>query len=145
MSDSGDAVARQVPGELDKQSPDRGPRSRRHAVWLDQADMEATRQRLASTLDKLKGGREPENIASRQVIEVKAFYHRQVRCNARRPGPRGTVGVVVAIIVVRRTWSPDHRLMLPIKLLHDRVLSRRGDRGTPFFRRHPSPCDRLGG
>ncbi len=106
MSDSGDAVVRTGSSELDKQKP-------REAVVTAQpaprsmaeieADMEATRQRLANTLDELKVAASPKNIASRQVTKVKAFYTDEYGA-VRVDRVAGTVGVVVAIIVVRRTW-----------------------------------------
>lgn len=106
MPDSGDAVVRAGSSELDKQKPREAvvkaqpaPRS----IADIEADMDATRQRLAGTLEDLKVAASPKNIVNRQVVKVKAFYTDEYGA-VRVDRVAGTVAVVVSIVVVRRTW-----------------------------------------
>ena len=68
-----------------------------------EADMEATRKRLSATLDDLKVATKPANLFRKQVDNVKAFYVDDYG-GLRVERVAATVGVVVALVVVRRTW-----------------------------------------
>lgn len=68
-----------------------------------ESDMDATRARLAATLDDLKVATKPKNIVNRQVARVRAFYVDEYGA-IRVDHVAGTVGVVVSLIVVRKVW-----------------------------------------
>jgi hypothetical protein len=106
MPESGDAIVRAGSSEVDTQKPREAvvkaqpaPRS----IADIESDMAATRQRLAGTLEELKIAASPKNIVNRQVDKVKTFYIDEYGA-VRVDRVAGTVGVVVAVIVVRRTW-----------------------------------------
>jgi hypothetical protein len=107
MSDSSDAVVRAGSAQVDKKpsaevvkgEPQPAPRSMAEI----ESDMDATRARLAETLDELKVAASPKNIANRQVQKVKDFYVDDYGA-VRIDHVAITVGVVVGLIVVRRTW-----------------------------------------
>ena len=69
-----------------------------------ETDMEATRARLAQTLDELKVATKPKNIAARQVQKVKDFYVDDQGA-VRIDHVAATVGVVVSVVVVRKVWK----------------------------------------
>ncbi len=69
-----------------------------------ESDMDATRARLAQTLEELKVAANPKNIADRQARKVKAFYVDEYGA-VRVDHVAMTVGVVVSVIVARRVWK----------------------------------------
>lgn len=83
--------------DSDKAKPAKPPRT----MAQIEADMDATRERLASTINQLQTELKPGNLARRQVAKVKAFYVDEY--GAVRPERvAGTVGVVVVGVVVIR-------------------------------------------
>lgn len=69
-----------------------------------EADMEATRERLAATVGQLQEALSPKNIAHRQLEKVKGFYVDEY--GAVRPeSVAKTVGVVVATVVVVKVFK----------------------------------------
>lgn len=108
MSDSSDVV-RSAASELDDHSsPEvvvKGQAQPAPRSMADiESDMDATRARLAQTLDELKVATQPKNIVNRQVQKVKAFYVDDQGA-VRVDHVAGTVGVVVGLIVVRKAWK----------------------------------------
>ncbi len=107
MSDASDAVVPAVAAEVEnKQSPEvvKGePQPVQRSVAEIESDMDATRARLAETLNDLKVATQPKNIINRQVEKVKDFYVDEYGA-VRIDHVAVTVGVVVGLIVVRRTW-----------------------------------------
>lgn len=107
MSDSSDAVVRAGSAEVGKKhspevvkgEPQPAPRS----IAEIESDMDATRARLAQTLEELKVAANPRNVANRQMQKVKEFYVDDYGA-VRVDHVAITVGVVVGLIVVRRTW-----------------------------------------
>ena len=69
-----------------------------------ESEMDATRARLAETLDELKYATAPKNIVNRQVHKVKAFYVDDYGA-VRIDHVAATVGVVVTVVVVRKVWK----------------------------------------
>ena len=74
-----------------------------------EAEMEATRERLADTIDQLVYRASPKTIAKREVASVKGYF-----VDARTGQPRttnilkvagGVLGVVVLFAVVRKVAS----------------------------------------
>jgi hypothetical protein len=74
-----------------------------------EAEMEATRERLAGTIDQLVYRASPKTIARREITSVKGYF-----VDLRTGQPRttnilkvvgGVVGVVVLFAVVRRVAS----------------------------------------
>ena len=71
-----------------------------------EAEIEATRERLAVTIDQLLYRSSPKTIASREVAQIKGHY-----VDAASGEPRtdnilrtvgGVVGVIVLLVVIRR-------------------------------------------
>jgi ElaB/YqjD/DUF883 family membrane-anchored ribosome-binding protein len=108
MSDSPDAILPASVSDLEKkQAPEvvKGTAQPAPRSLADiESDMEATRARLANTLDELKVATNPKNIADRQVRKVKEFYVDEYGA-VRVDHVAMTVGVVVGMIVVRRVWK----------------------------------------
>lgn len=69
-----------------------------------EAEMDATRARLATTLDELKYATAPKNVIHRQAQKVKSFYVDDYGA-VRIDHVAATVGVVVSVIVVRKVWK----------------------------------------
>ena len=69
-----------------------------------ESEMDATRARLAETLDELKYATAPKNIINRQVSRVKSFYVDDYGA-VRVDHVAATVGVVVTVVVVRKVWK----------------------------------------
>jgi hypothetical protein len=74
-----------------------------------EAEMEATRERLADTIDQLVHRASPKTIARREVASVKAYF-----VDAQTGQPRttnilkvagGVLGVVALFVVVRQVAS----------------------------------------
>jgi hypothetical protein len=74
-----------------------------------EAEMEATRERLAGTIDQLVDRASPKTIVRREITSVKGFF-----VDLRTGQPRtdnilkvvgGVVGVVMLLAVVRRVAS----------------------------------------
>ena len=74
-----------------------------------EAEMEATRERLADTIDQLVYRASPKTIAKREVASVKGYF-----VDARTGQPRtinilkvagGVLGVVTLFVVVRKVAS----------------------------------------
>ena len=124
MSDASDAVVPVAPTGVEKKpSPEvvkgqpQPVQARRRRLQLD---MQATRARLAAMLVSSKVAAQPKTIRP-PGREGEGLLRRRVRCRAHRPRRhhrrRG-----------RRRHRPathveaGHQLMVPIKLLHDRVL-----------------------
>jgi hypothetical protein len=107
MSDSSDAVVRTGSAELEKKpSPEvvKGePQPVARSMAEIESDMEATRARLAQTLDELKVATQPKNIVNRQVQKVKDYYTDDYG-GLRVDRVVVTAGVVVGTIVVIKTW-----------------------------------------
>lgn len=107
MPDSSDAILPTGPADLDKNKPEvvKGTAQPAPRSLADiESDMDATRARLAATLDELKVATSPKNIADRQVRRVKAFYVDEYGA-VRVDHVAATVGVVVGLIVVRKVWK----------------------------------------
>lgn len=69
------------------------------------ADIEATRNRLASTIDQIVDRANPKNVARRGVESVKAKFvapDGSVRMETVGPVAGGLVGFVVLVVVLRR-------------------------------------------
>ena len=69
------------------------------------AEIEVTRDRLASTIDQIVDRANPKNIARRGLESVKARFvapDGSVRMGTAGPVAGGVVGVVVLIVVLRR-------------------------------------------
>lgn len=69
------------------------------------ADIEATRDRLATTIDQIVDRANPKNIARRGVENVKARFvapDGSVRMETVAPVAGAVVGVLVLIVVLRR-------------------------------------------
>ena len=88
-------------------SSDSAPKPDGSAPSLTQveADIEATRERLAQSIDELLERTSPKNVVRREVAQVKAFFVDP------QGGPRtenilkvvaGVVGVVGVVVVIRR-------------------------------------------
>ena len=107
MSDASDAVVPSVAAEVEKkQSPEvvKGePQPVQRSVAEIESDMDATRARLADTLNELKVATQPKNILHRQTQKVKDFYVDEYG-GVRIDHVAITVGVVVGVIVLRKTW-----------------------------------------
>ncbi|MFN8183128.1 MAG: DUF3618 domain-containing protein [Candidatus Nanopelagicales bacterium] len=107
MSDASDAVVPAAPTGVDKKpSPEvvKGqPQPAERSIAEIESDMEATRARLAVTLEELKVAAQPKTILNRQAEKVKSFYVDEYGA-VRIDHVAITVGVVVGLIVVRRTW-----------------------------------------
>jgi hypothetical protein len=68
-------------------------------------EMEATRQRLASTIDQLAYRAKPSTIASRQVADIKAYFvapDGSPRTDNILKVAGGVVGVVAAMVLLRK-------------------------------------------
>jgi hypothetical protein len=74
-----------------------------------EAEMEATRERLADTIDQLVHRASPKTIARREAASIKGYF-----VDAQTGQPRttnilkvagGVLGVVVLLVVVRRVAS----------------------------------------
>lgn len=107
MSESPDAILPAGSAELDKKKPEvvKGTAQPAPRSLADiESDMDATRARLAATLDELKDVASPKNIADRQVRKVKAFYVDEYGA-VRVDHVAITVGAVVGLIVVRKVWK----------------------------------------
>ena len=79
-------------------SPDR-------SLSAAEADIEATRERLAQTIDELLERTSPRNVVRRQVAEVKAFFvdpQGNPRTDNILKVAGGVVGVVGVIVVIRK-------------------------------------------
>lgn len=98
MADSSD-TERTPTAEVVKGTVQPAPRS----LADIESDMDATRNRLAATLEELKVATKPANIVHRQVERVRAFYVDDYGA-VRIDHVAGTVGVVVGLIVVRKVW-----------------------------------------
>jgi hypothetical protein len=74
-----------------------------------EADMEATRERLADTIDQLVHRASPKTIAQREVASVKGYFVDQQTGQPRTTNilkvAGGVIGVVVLFAVVRRVAS----------------------------------------
>jgi hypothetical protein len=106
MSDASDAVVPAVAEVEKKQSPEvlKGePQPVMRSVADIESDMDATRARLAETLSELKVATQPKNIMNRQTQKVKDFYVDEYGA-VRIDHVAITVGVVVGVIVLRKTW-----------------------------------------
>jgi len=72
-------------------------------------DIEATRQRLATTIDELLYRTHPKTIAGREVAQVKGYYVDAETGEPRTDNILKTVGVVVGsvvlVLVVRKLAS----------------------------------------
>ena len=64
------------------------------------ADIEATRERLASTIDQLMHRASPKTIVSREVADVKSFFVDPLTGEPRTENILKVVGGVVGTIVV---------------------------------------------
>lgn len=108
MSDSADAIVRAESPESKKKTAEvvKGEPAPRSLAEIE-SDMDATRARLAKTLDELKVAAKPKNIANRQVQKVKEFYTDEYGA-VRVERVAGTVAVVVTVLVIRRTWKRRH-------------------------------------
>jgi len=101
-----DAVVPAGSTEAKKKSPAvvKGePQPAQRSLAEIESDMDATRARLAQTLTELKVATSPKNILNKQAEKVKAFYVDEYGA-VRVDHVAITVGVVVGVIVVRRTW-----------------------------------------
>ena len=70
-----------------------------------EADIEATRERLAQTIDELLERTSPRNVVRRQVAEVKAYFvdpQGNPRTDNILKVAGGVVGVVGIIVVIRK-------------------------------------------
>ncbi|HRY10646.1 MAG: DUF3618 domain-containing protein [Actinobacteria bacterium] len=106
MSDASDAVVPAVAAEVEKKAPEvvKGePQPVQRSVADIESDMDATRARLAGTLNDLKVATQPKNILNRQTQKVKDFYVDEYGA-VRIDHVAITVGVVVGVIVLRKTW-----------------------------------------
>ncbi|TXH41112.1 MAG: DUF3618 domain-containing protein [Actinobacteria bacterium] len=107
MSDASDSVVPAVAAEVEKKpSPEvvKGePQPVQRSVAEIESDMDATRARLAETLNDLKVATQPKNILHRQTQKVKDFYVDEYGA-VRIDHVAITVGVVVGVIVLRKTW-----------------------------------------
>ncbi|MBK6762671.1 MAG: DUF3618 domain-containing protein [Micrococcales bacterium] len=107
MSDASDAVVPVAPTGVEKKpSPEvvKGqPQPVQRSIAEIESDMEATRARLAATLGELKVAAQPKTILNRQAEKVKGFYVDEYGA-VRIDHVAITVGVVVGVIVLRRTW-----------------------------------------
>ena len=84
--------------EADSKQQDRGPDSIEH-------DMEATRARLAATIDQLAYRASPKTIVKREVASMKAHFvdvHGNPRTDNILKVTGAVVGFVVFVVVVRR-------------------------------------------
>ena len=70
------------------------------------AEIEETRERLASTIDQLMHRASPKTIVSREVAEVKGFFVDPVTGEPRTENilkvVGGVVGTIAAIVILRR-------------------------------------------
>ena len=96
-----------------------------------EAEMEATRERLAGTIDQLVHRASPKTIARREITSIKGYF-----VDLRTGQPRtdnilkvagGVVGVVVLVRASSARSPPTDAATavadkLPIKMLHDRLL-----------------------
>jgi hypothetical protein len=107
MSDASDAVVPAVAAEVEKkQSAEvvKGqPQPVQRSVADIESDMDATRARLAETLNELKVATQPKNILNRQTEKVKSYYVDEYGA-VRIDHVAITVGVIVGVIVLRKTW-----------------------------------------
>lgn len=79
-------------------SPDR-------SLSATEADIEATRERLAQTIDELLERTSPRNVVRRQVAEVKAFFvdpQGNPRTDNILKVAAGVAGFVGVVVVIRR-------------------------------------------
>ncbi len=84
--------------QSDQKPQDRAPSS-------IERDMEATRERLAETIDQLVHRASPKTIARREVATVKAYFvdaHGNPRTDNILKVAGGVVGFAVFVVVVRR-------------------------------------------
>lgn len=106
MPESPDAVVRAGSSQAQKKSAEvvKGePQPKPRSMAEIESDMDATRARLASTLDELKVATAPRTILNKQKQKVHDYYVDEYGA-VRIDHVAITVGVVVGIIVVRRTW-----------------------------------------
>lgn len=107
MSDASDAVVPAVAAEVEKKQSSEvvkgEPQPVQRSLAEIESDMDATRARLAETLNELKVATQPKNILNRQAEKVKGFYVDEYGA-VRIDHVAITVGVVVGVIVLRRTW-----------------------------------------
>lgn len=69
------------------------------------ADIEVTRDRLATTIDRIVDRANPKNIARRSIESVKARFiapDGSVRMETAGPVAGAAVGVIVLVVVLRR-------------------------------------------
>lgn len=74
-----------------------------------EAEMEATRERLATTIDQLVHRASPKTIARREITSVKGYFvdlgTGQPRTDNILKVAGGVLGVVVLLVVVRKVAS----------------------------------------
>jgi hypothetical protein len=74
-----------------------------------EAEMEATRERLATTIDQLVHRASPKTIARREITSIKGYFvdlgTGQPRTDNILKVAGGVLGVVVLLVVVRKVAS----------------------------------------
>ena len=97
-----------------------------------ESDIEATRERLADTIDQLVYRASPKTVARREVASVRAVYvapDGSPRTDNILKTAGVVVGVVAMMVVLRKLTQMSEKT--PIRMLHDRVLvsvDREGER-----------------